>query len=697
MRLSIPALGQFEHVASMLTVGAVYEFFARIIASLYFGYMSVFIRVELPLLVCQFLGIRLRAPAGAPLVDEGAKHDEPISGTEIVPGIEQFASTSHPLLRQVSPALEDRCSENEGLCVSPHEQHRDEIRESHADEGDVLAPRESARSNADITASCSRAACATDLSLVESVKGLHGLKIAIASHFASGHNSLPNSFRRGYVVDLNQHWISVHAIFDKSESSVSLIVFDTLEVNYQQYHEVGLLRSSSAEASASAPNLPREDDVLDVATLCAMTGIQYNISFLAPICDMRRLTWEEEELIRTEKKSSPGTSSTVYYDNNGNPFRKIIVQPILQAEQDGTCKSRALAVLGWLLKLDEKALAWHVNSTRELFHAELRASRGAVSRNVFNQSEKPLEEGIDEDGAIFGSLMSTGRRDKFGRDAHMKVCHAATLRHNQNVEAICQQALPGTCLENVESEDALLPSISQEVALRLKREAEMDRIREVMKTPARGISMPQNLDCSSIVAERAAQADIQQRWRALEDHDARWHFLEETCFFGHNLGFRKIPKKYPRDEILVKDVCAQDAVQPFSGGAEDSSRGFGDTKYIRKYRVSSASGNFITHEADPMFHKPLENVLGFLCGSGEEEKVAVPFYVLPFPGHFEGLSLDSYAKGTNLTLDLEGDPDERRRQRVSDYILPSGNNFLNDPISYNEVIANVSLPVKITV
>merc|ERR1719326_2848541 len=153
---------------------------------------------------------------------------------------------------------------------------------------------------------------------------------------------------------------------------------------------------------------------------------------------MRRLTFEEEEQIRKEKKSSPSKSSTIYYDQCGNPFRKIIVQPILQATQDGTCKSRALAVLGWLLQLDKKALDWYVLSKRELFPVELRAVRDGLCSTfkMFNHTQENLEGSALEDEAIFGSLMSTGKRDKFGRDAHMKVCHLDTLRYNLNLSEV---------------------------------------------------------------------------------------------------------------------------------------------------------------------------------------------------------------------------------------------------------------------
>jgi len=96
-----------------------------------------------------------------------------------------------------------------------------------------------------------------------------------------------------------------------------------------------------------------------------------------------------------------------------------------------------------------------------------------------------------------------------------------------------------------------------------------------------------------------------------------------------------------------------------------------------------------------MFHEPLEKLLQFLC-TEEEEWVIVPFYVLPFPGSFMTLSLEDHVKGgMEIAFDLEGNPDERRRQRVSDYSIPLGNRFLNDPISYNKTNTNVSLPVKL--
>merc|ERR1711881_321782 len=98
--------------------------------------------------------------------------------------------------------------------------------------------------------------------------------------------------------------------------------------------------------------------------------------------------------------------------------------------------------------------------------------------------------------------------------------------------------------------------------------------------------------------------------------------------------------------------------------------GFGETKFLRKYIVT-APERIVTHEADPVFQEPLERILQFLCNE-EEEWVGVPFYALPFPGNFMTLSLEDHVvKGEELiAIDLEGDPEERRRQRVSDYSIP---------------------------
>eukprot|EP00928_Gymnodinium_smaydae_P011309 TRINITY_DN14189_c2_g7_i1.p1 TRINITY_DN14189_c2_g7~~TRINITY_DN14189_c2_g7_i1.p1 ORF type:complete len:743 (+),score=122.00 TRINITY_DN14189_c2_g7_i1:175-2229(+) len=524
-----------------------------------------------------------------------------------------------------------------------------------------------------------------DYDLVEAVTGLQGLKAALAASFVS--DTLPESFRRGYVVDLDQHWITVHVKFTRSHvgNTLSLIVFDTLEINYQLYHEVGLLRSSSAECDAE-PRSPKTvvpkstplvwDATVDVATLCDMRGIQYDISFLAPICDMRRLTWEEEEEIRIAKSTASGSRSTIYYDRNGNPFRKIIVQPILQAERDGTCRSRALAALGWLLRMDEKTLAWYV-SRRELFHVELKAlrRRGAGGKKAALQDDPESEP-------IFGSLMASGKRDKFGRDVHMKVCHGDTFLYNSNLDKGCSTTTRTRCLPDSNSKIVELPVDAAEDSLRLRRKAELARIKEVLQDAGEDDGSP----TSSCV----------QRWRQIEDHEARWQFLEETCFFGHNIGFKKIRKKYSREEVLPKvEKClssepASEACAAVASYCEGDNLGFGETKYIRKYMVSNS---YVTHEADPMFHEPIENFLGFL-NQDEEECAIVPFYVLPFPGCFVDLRLEDYVQGSNDIVDLEGDPNEHRKQKVSDFLIPSGNMFLNDPFAYNRARANVSLPVK---
>jgi hypothetical protein len=525
-----------------------------------------------------------------------------------------------------------------------------------------------------------------------SVKGLQGLKAALAAHFVHNPSGLPGNFRCGYVVDLDQHWITVHVIFERKEkaSSLSLIVFDTLEVDYQRWHQVGLLRSTSAEKGREQGILGEvlewTEDGVDVVTLCKRSGIDYEIAFMAPVCDMRRLTLKEEENIRTEKKTSKKPFS-IYYDRNGNPFRKIIVQPILQAEQDGTCKSRALAVLAWLLKLDETSLAWYLTSHRELFHAELRAVRGKVDR----VGQLPVPSCM-EDVPTFGSLMATGKRDKFGRDMHLKVCHADTLQHNDRLEANSAAALQSRCLANEEDSDD-----ATELALYLKREAELSQIRHISRCDSIG-----HIGFAPVVSKVSGARDVKS-WRGIEDHESRWRFLEETCFFGHNIGFKKIKKLFAREDVLPK-AAPNEVIEPLDvreisavgalSTCEDSCQGFGATKYLRKYLLSD---NYITHEADPMFHKPLENFFGFLCDEDQEKVVTVPFYILPFPDTFMALNLESHALCDNPIMALEGDPDWHKMQKVSDFVLPSGNTFLNDPISYNKACMDVSLPVKLMV
>eukprot|EP00931_Biecheleriopsis_adriatica_P086948 TRINITY_DN61497_c0_g1_i1.p1 TRINITY_DN61497_c0_g1~~TRINITY_DN61497_c0_g1_i1.p1 ORF type:complete len:672 (+),score=109.66 TRINITY_DN61497_c0_g1_i1:70-2085(+) len=513
----------------------------------------------------------------------------------------------------------------------------------------------------------------TKLNLIESVVGLQGLKAALEKQFRSNQKTLPESFRQGYIVDLNQHWISVHVIFDRSKArrSLSLIVFDTLEVNYQRFHDIGLLRSSVAELEEFNPAL--ETDNLDVASLCKMLGIEYDILFLAPISDMRRLTFSEEDQIRSEKMASSSKSPTVYYDRHGNPFRRIIVQPILQAERDGSCKSRSLAVLGWLLKLDVEALAWYVDSSRGLFHVDVRTRAGQSKDSV---------ENIDEDESIYGSLMSTGARDGFGRDTQMKTCHFDTLQYNRSVEKTRSMSLPETCLVGNETIDSFVHLDAEEARLRQARDEALTGIKRVLSSKSPPLDDALLMDGEGDNSQREvvhAGCNLKQ-WRAIKDHEARWRFLEDTCFWWHNLGFKKIPKKFRREDVILKHAPNAAAECP------DSGYGFGSTEYLRKYRC----GEYITDEADPLFHKPLENFLGFLCSKGEEQSVTVPFSVLPFPGCFVALCLEHHVRSTDdITLDLEGDPEQRCRQNVSDYTLPAGNSFLNDPISYNKLVADL--------
>ncbi|CAK0832747.1 unnamed protein product [Prorocentrum cordatum] len=378
----------------------------------------------------------------------------------------------------------------------------------------------------------------------------------------------------------------------------------------------------------------------------------------------------------------------------------------MQAERDGTCKSRALAALGWLLRLDEKALDWYVESTREMFLVELRA-RQKVRRGMLRCADESLDpESEGEEEEIFGSLMSTGRRDKFGRTMHMKVCHANTARYNHLVDQGCSVTTRGRCLPDQQGAGALLPSDSPEASLRRRREAEVQRIRQVAAREQRGgpgaaaPAEPPPGAPAGAPGAGGAPLGPEQRWRAIEDHEARWHFLETTCFFGHNIGFRKIKKLYARDEVLASQARGGEAAPALADGPaapRGDGLGFGDTKYLRKYTVGGA--NYVTHEADPIFQEPVENFLGFLSGD-RDETITLPFYALPFPSCFQAVALKDYVKGRTLALDLEGDFDEHVQKQVSDFSIPSGNifvagGFLNDPSSYNRASASVSAPVRL--
>jgi hypothetical protein len=70
-----------------------------------------------------------------------------------------------------------------------------------------------------------------------------------------------------------------------------------------------------------------QDDSVDVVTLCAMRGVEYDIAFLSPICDMRRLTWEEEEQIRTEKKASLSDVCMCVYIYTADAFWSTLESP----------------------------------------------------------------------------------------------------------------------------------------------------------------------------------------------------------------------------------------------------------------------------------------------------------------------------------------------------------------------------------
>lgn len=152
------------------------------------------------------------------------------------------------------------------------------------------------------------------------------------------------------------------------------------------------------------------------------------------------------------------------------------------------------------------------------------------------------------------------------------------------------------------------------------------------------------------------------------DHEERWLFLDEVCFF-RNLGYKRI-KKYPSREILKTVVKSpslasklgldgeETGVTPLIirqvSGDEDDLHMFVNTEYIRKYMQEKTV--LIVHEADACFYEPLEAFLGFLMYDGiynvrrEARQISVPFPVVPYPSFFMHLCLDEFFQSSGSEL-----------------------------------------------
>eukprot|EP00930_Biecheleria_cincta_P084495 TRINITY_DN73958_c0_g1_i1.p1 TRINITY_DN73958_c0_g1~~TRINITY_DN73958_c0_g1_i1.p1 ORF type:complete len:574 (+),score=70.95 TRINITY_DN73958_c0_g1_i1:144-1865(+) len=182
------------------------------------------------------------------------------------------------------------------------------------------------------------------------VDGLSNLRAALLADAqrmsqSSGSNHNPNnpSFQSwGYIVDLSGHWATVFCCA-LEESRITAILFDTLDVqaDAEGLYRVGILESLDKETSSKF-------------------SIGFKIILLAPVSEFRGVSSPAEEsqasevngpkknLKFSERGCEKDSAFRLYLNRDLLAFRRVVIQPILQARRDETCLSRGLAVLLWL-------------------------------------------------------------------------------------------------------------------------------------------------------------------------------------------------------------------------------------------------------------------------------------------------------------------------------------------------------------
>ncbi|CAD7945566.1 unnamed protein product [Amoebophrya sp. A120] len=197
----------------------------------------------------------------------------------------------------------------------------------------------------------------------------------------------PALFNRSIVVCLDEgkHWLGAHLFYrnnlaagEKNRRTSTADIFTTANVATPAVDSTS--SSSSTGGRASSSQQPRLQVLLfdtlelDIESLWISQLLSspergrgggttwqskknacYDLFLLGPICDYRQIRSSCQGAVSgttSTSSTSSGTSSSfkkLYYDRHrGLPHRKMIAQPTLQSQRDGTCLARCLAVLLWL-------------------------------------------------------------------------------------------------------------------------------------------------------------------------------------------------------------------------------------------------------------------------------------------------------------------------------------------------------------
>eukprot|EP00928_Gymnodinium_smaydae_P039512 TRINITY_DN26987_c0_g1_i2.p1 TRINITY_DN26987_c0_g1~~TRINITY_DN26987_c0_g1_i2.p1 ORF type:complete len:530 (+),score=36.01 TRINITY_DN26987_c0_g1_i2:27-1616(+) len=140
----------------------------------------------------------------------------------------------------------------------------------------------------------------------------------------------------GYIIDLDGHWATVFCCAPDL-CGITAVLFDTLDVqaDAEGLYHADILQSLGEETSSKF-------------------SISFKLLLLAPVSEFRREPLPVSAASKATEAQVKGKhdASRLYLSRDCFlPYRRVVIQPVLQASRDDTCLARGVAVLLWLFGL----------------------------------------------------------------------------------------------------------------------------------------------------------------------------------------------------------------------------------------------------------------------------------------------------------------------------------------------------------
>ncbi|CAK0850958.1 unnamed protein product [Prorocentrum cordatum] len=412
----------------------------------------------------------------------------------------------------------------------------------------------------------------------------------------------------GYVVDLDGHWATTFCFC--TAQSITAILFDTLDVqtDAESLYQAGILEAASDETHrghpSGKPSLTRE-----IKDTCE--PVDFRILLLAPLSEFRRVapsrasgqaSEASKELLKTDRTTRKPIEDAYCsvvpfrtYINNQDlriPFRRISVQPVLQAHRDDTCLARSIAVLLWM--------CWELRQDQGRFHAFVGKAQEFEMEAAADYTNQVQSHGMERNSIEPSSrlIASDGAPDRFDRETFCMVQSVPDTREwNKNIS--------GQCREHIN-----MPS---ELCNRL------DKL----------------LDCQN--PTDASNLD------RLEKAQLHWNCMstEEQKLYKFDFGTRSDPESLRLPEIGARK---DDVPADLSEVSSHSNL----LKFLLLGRLHAGVPKRTTEKHPVGHHIDVGGNNRSDTDSRREDLAYVPFFVLPFPKLFERLKVKDFMSGPDL-------------------------------------------------